>query len=268
MHSPERIAELEQALAERELQLKRLQDELLEAGKFSLVGQIAAEAAHDINNPLSSIRVHVEELIRDLKMGQFQASDAEESLKIINHNVQRVTNAVQGLREIARGPSGNFTQIDLNQVLHQSAQTLRKPLEKEGIFLDEGYNSTPLEFFANSNKLDELISNLVINARDAILLKKIESPKIVIRSFIDVDGVGFEVQDNGGGVAPELREKIFAPFFTTKPKGQGVGLGLAIVKRIADEHRASIELQSDATGSTFRLRFPKDRRIVARSAPQ
>lgn len=264
MTESSREQELTQALEQREQELKRLHEELVEVGKFSLIGQIAAEAAHEINNPLGAIRVHVEELIRDIKRGQFQLSDATEALQIINHNVQRVTNAVQGLREISRGPDEHYTQLDLNQVLGHVSQILRKPLEKEGIFLEEGYNSTPLNLFGNYNKLEQLISNLVINARDAIILNKPKSPKISIASFREGESLGLSIEDNGGGVAPELRDKIFAPFFTTKPRGQAVGLGLAIVKRIAEEHCAQIEMQNLEKGTRFRILFPKDRRIVAR----
>ena len=263
--SQDRIQELEAQLAQREQELRRLQEELTEAGKFSLIGQISAEAAHEINNPLGAIRIHVEELIRDLKKGQFQATEAEESLKIINHNIQRVTHAVKGLREISRGLDDHYALIDLNHVLHHAAQIMRKPLEKEGIFLEEGYYSTPLELWGNSNKLEQLISNLVINARDAILSEKPSCPKIIIRTFLCDDGyVGFEIIDNGGGVAPEVQDKIFTPFFTTKAPGHGVGLGLSIVRRIADEHRARMEMRTSSQGTCFHFRFPKDRRLLAR----
>ena len=254
-------------LKELKLELKRLQDELVEAGKFSIIGQIAAEAAHEINNPLAAIRIYIAEMIKDVQNDNINPAETVSSLTIIDQNIERITRAVHNLRQISRKSNEEFSEQDLNAIIQESIFILRKPLEKEDILIVENYASGPLHFFSSTDKINQLMSNLIINARDAILATKRNDGKIIVQTGINKkdQSVWLSVKDNGIGIESSILEQIFTPFFTTKDEGKGVGLGLAIVKRILDEHKASVSIESKSgDGACFTLTFPRDRRAAPR----
>jgi len=111
---------------------------------------------------------------------------------------------------------------------------------------------------AHNNRMEQVLFNLVANARDAISLKKEDDKSITIRTFQKNDSVLLEVTDTGVGIPDEFKEKIFDPFFTTKEVGKGMGLGLSIIYGIVKDYGGDIVvLSEEGKGTTFRQRFPQ-----------
>jgi signal transduction histidine kinase len=152
--------------------------------------------------------------------------------------------------------------VDLNQPVRAVLSMLRRQFELDNISFDLELTEGLPPVMAHSNRLQQVVFNLVANARDAINDKS--SPhdensqrRISIRSGAEGESVFIEVEDTGSGIDEEDREKIFEPFFTTKEAGQGMGLGLAITYGIVKDYGGEIRIRSEkGKGSVFRMQFP------------
>ena len=264
--SKQQLIRTEAELVKANHKLEKLQNELAKTGQLSMIGQIAAEAAHEINNPLATMRLHIDELICDLKQEELNKTETKQALEIINHNIGKVTNAVKQLRDICQSEHDTFEHLELNSQLKHSTKVLRKTMQKAGISIEENYSKEELVFYGSSNKLDQLISNLLINAHDAINASNNSHGKISITSgVLGKDKVFLQIADNGTGISNNIIEQVFEPFFTTKSKSKGAGLGLAIASRIAEEHGGKISVNNTGEMSTvFTVTLPKDRRTSRR----
>ena len=154
--------------------------------------------------------------------------------------------------------------MDINQLLEDTLQLLEPQLRKSNVTIIKRYADVPPKVYGNAGKLQQVFTNLVINARDAIL----NGGDIVLRTEYEGDNdIAIEVTDTGTGIEPEHLSKIFDPFFTTKAVGSGTGLGMAVSYGIVQEHSGTISASSKiGRGTTFRLVFPiaqKENRRVA-----
>ncbi len=242
---------------------KRLEEQLLQAQKIEAVGQLAGGVAHDFNNILSAIvgyahltlmkmpkdeplRKHVEQIL--------QASDKAAAL-------------TQSLLAFSRKQIMNPKPIDLNDIIKKLEKLLQR-LIREDIHIATTYIPEVLTVFADSGQIEQVLMNLVTNARDAMP----RGGRIVIKTetmqmdshFIDLHGYGkagkyafLSVSDNGEGMDAKTRERIFEPFFTTKEQGKGTGLGLAMVYGIIKQHEGYIDVHSEpGAGTTFEIYLP------------
>ncbi|MFA4873914.1 MAG: ATP-binding protein [bacterium] len=254
------------ALHVRELErvnrdLKETRAELIQMGKLSVMGKMAAELAHEINNPLGAIRIHIDGLRRDIDSGQLLPSDVGKALDSIGKSIGHIAQAVYRMRLFSRQSDEKYEALDLSRVVADVIEMLRPQMEKDGIRLAEDYSQVPLVISGNANMLEQLFTNIVLNARDAIDSKGTAGTITVITRMESDGGVSAVVSDDGKGMEPEVKAQIFSPFFTTKEKG--VGLGMAIVRRILDLHQGRIGVESaPESGSTFTISFPKDRLTV------
>ena len=135
--SKQQLIRTETELVKANHKLEKLQNELAKTGQLSMIGQIAAEAAHEINNPLATMRLHIDELICDLKQEELNKTETKQALEIINHNIGKVTNAVKQLRDICQNEHDTFEHLELNSQLKHSTKVLRKTMQKAGISIEE-----------------------------------------------------------------------------------------------------------------------------------
>lgn len=217
--------------------------------KMAAVGRLASGIAHEINNPLHGILSFVQLAQKPAVPGDKLARFHEN----IYDCAIRCRDIVQTLKSFSRQPQPAEQRIvDLADVVKKSLALFNVKDVKIETQLDE---SRPLHCLANSNQLQQVLVNLVQNAVDA-------SPKDgLVRLGLATDGPAavLSVEDQGKGVAPELRERIFEPFFTTKPEGVGTGLGLAISHTIIRDHRGSIRVgDAGLGGARFEVRLPLD----------
>jgi signal transduction histidine kinase len=177
-------------------------------------------------------------------------------LQKVRRQADRATDIVTNLLNFSRtGSAAEFNQVDIHRVLDDTLQLLEPQLRRSQIEIIRDYGNGLPEVHGNSVKLQQVFTNLILNARDSI---SNGHGRITLTTRNDEDGsVMVEVADNGIGIAPENVAKIYDPFFTTKGVGGGTGLGLAVTYGIVQEHSGHISVASTpGLGSTFRITLP------------
>ena len=245
--------ELEAKVLERTEQLKEAQKQLIQAEKLATIGVLAGGVAHEINNPLTAVLTNAQ----ILKMNA--SKDDLESIQLIEAGAKRCQEIIQKIMKYARKPLGpeKTEVVNLNDVVGNVIAFLKYQIEQENIEMVAQKNGDISLIEGNSNELEQVLTNLVLNAKDAV--KDVNRPgKIEIKTLTRNGTVGFVVSDNGHGIAPDNLSKIFDPFFTTKDIGKGTGLGLAVTYGIVKKYNGNIDVSSQVgEGTTFVVTFPK-----------
>jgi len=231
---------------------------LYRAERLATAGELAAGAAHEIRNPLTSIRSTIQYLhdtLPDDHPGRPEASGLLEE-------VDRINEIVEGLLSFARPREAVFVPIDAADVVRQSVALVTSPARKQGVEIHTAVEET-IPLIGDESLLKQLLLNLLLNAIQAMP----ERGEVVVSARAIPPGRGepaerggafIEIADTGPGIPEELLEKVFDPFFTTK--SGGTGLGLSICYGVAERHRGEIEIESrtapgDGTGTTVRVRL-------------
>jgi two-component system NtrC family sensor kinase len=232
-------------------EFKRLMDQTIQSEKLAEVGRLTAGIAHEINNPLAIVSYATELLRREQPITGFQ----DEMLEKIEIEVERLKTLTGGLLSFSSNRETKNRLVNLNDLITEILKLLRFELQRKSIKLETEFSEVPL-ITADPNKLKQVLVNLVMNAVHALQ----GQGRIVLRTALNTDGsVELQVEDDGPGIALELQEQIFAPFFTTKPEGEGTGLGLYICQNIINGHGGSITLTSKPEmGTMFRICLPVD----------
>jgi len=243
---------IEEQVKQRTDELVDTQKQLIQAEKLATVGTLSGGVAHEINNPLAAILTNVQMLL-DYSDAEL-SDDDKESLGLIEEATQRCRVIVQKLMTYAKKPQGSgeeMTAIALSDVLKKVVAFLHYQLEQDGIKIISEWEEGDYFVMGNYNELEQVITNLILNARDAILgIKKIGS--IYIGLSKSKDQYEIIVKDEGEGIPQDVIPKIFDPFFTTKDVGKGVGLGLSVCQSIIEKHSGKITVQSTpGEGATF-----------------
>jgi signal transduction histidine kinase len=216
--------------------------------QMAAVGEFANEIAHEIRNPLTSIKLNLQALERGARLGQV-ASQLVRPLEISLREVHRLDRVVHGVLRLGRGRSVERSAVALRQVVQRAVDVARPQLEHRGVRVAVVQSADVDEVVADAAQLEAAVLNLLLNAAEAT------PPGGLVRVSVEAADRGDPtsaphvrvcVRDAGDGVATELRERIFQPFFTTKPGG--TGLGLALAQRTAEEHGGSLTLVEDSTG--------------------
>ena len=245
------IAILSGALLDRENAARKKREEmrvqLERSQKLSLVGQMAAGVAHEIKNPLASIKGAVEIVCEE-------DAPTEEKRKfgeIIQREIKRIDNAVRDFLNFARPRAPRLETLDLAESVRETAKQVEGQVNKARLALALSADS-PVCIKGDREKIHQLTLNLLLNAVDA------SQPESEIEVRVEKDGASnarMVVRDCGEGISPEQLERIFEPFYTTK--ANGTGLGMTIVKSIVDEHNGKITITSHQdSGTTVNVRFP------------
>lgn len=235
--------------AEEEAKLEKAK--ALHNAKLASLGEMSAGIAHEINNPLAIISGSAELMQKHLSDTELIKSKTE----IIFKATQRIAKIVNGLRKFSRSSEKKeYTAKSLNQILKEVV-TLVEPQSKRYYTEISLTSSTDGLILCDEMEIEQVLINLINNSIDAI--KGNHKRWIKISVFEDSAQIVIQIRDSGNGIDSKIAEKLFQPFFTTKPIGEGTGLGLSIVKGILDEHKASIELLQNDPNTCFELRFNK-----------
>ena len=254
----ERTRDLKQALREKE----RTQEQLIQSESLAAIGQLVAGAAHELNNPLTSVTSLVQTAIEDLEQwdpGAPPDEDLVDDLRFADRELRRARDIVASLLGLSRQTQTYAEAVNLNAVVKDALRVLHNQYKYQDLEIKENYCSDPPDIQGNFSNLGQVALNIIKNAIQAVPRKK---GKIVLTTRVDSDGgqVVFECMDNGPGIAQDLRQDIFKPFFTTKPVGKGTGLGLYICHEIISKHGGSITIENRAGhGGCFTVRLPIDR---------
>ncbi|CAN5696404.1 hypothetical protein BH18ACI1_BH18ACI1_10780 [soil metagenome] len=229
----------------------KLEETLQQSEKLSSIGLLAAGVAHEVNTPLTGVSSYTQMLL-----GMIPETDPKHALlQKVQKQTDRASNIVGNLLNFSRtGNAAEFTEIDVNKLLDDTLQLLEPQMRKSRVEIVKNYADIPPKVFGNAGKLQQVFTNLIINARDAMIGGGIIT---LTTSFENEDEIIIKVSDTGSGIEPENLNKIYDPFFTTKDVGNGTGLGLAVSYGIVQEHAGTIEAASElGFGTTFRLVFP------------
>jgi two-component system NtrC family sensor kinase len=246
-----------------------LRAQLFSAAKLASVGEMAAGVAHEINNPLAIIYEEVG-MIKDILDPQFKQElnneDLRERMQAITDAAMRGRAITSKLLAFSRRHDPTPEASDLNLLLMRVLAVKESEFRVSNIEVKTEYTDALPEVMINRNQIDQVILNLLHNARDAIITQAPHGT-ITMRSGLEDGWVYAEIQDTGCGMTDEQMQKIFFPFFTTKGVGKGTGLGLSISYGIIKSHGGRIEVESEqGVGSTFRVMFPKARVQTAKGA--
>lgn len=238
-----------QVLILRDLrEVRRLQDEVRRQEKLAAIGGLAAGVAHEIRNPLSSIKA-----LATFFSGQFASgSEGREAAEVMTQEVDRLNRAITELLEFARPTDLKPQPTDMGFLIERSLQLVRQDAADRDIHIEMHIEDPLCPVWIDPDRFSQCLLNLYLNAIQAMD----KGGTLGVRCRSDRDGqLEIAVSDTGRGIAPADRQQIFNPYFTTKPKG--TGLGLAIVHKIVEAHEGRLQVESTAgKGSRFTLCLP------------
>ena len=225
-------------------EMKTLQDQLRRSERLAALGSLSAGVAHEIRNPLSSIRGIAKYL------GDRMAPDSAEAqyAGVIIDEANRLNRVVGDLLAYARPKSPSLSLGDLNQSVDRVLELVQEQAASSGVSLKADPAPGDLPALIDQDQIHQVILNLVLNAVES------GAEKVTVTTERTDKDLKLIVSDDGPGVAEADREKIFNPFFTTKAKGSG--LGLAVSQRIVEEHGGRLTLENRGPGACFRLTLP------------
>jgi PAS domain S-box-containing protein len=228
---------------------KQVQERMVRTDRLAAVGQLAASVAHEINNPLQSIVGCLGLAQEALESGE----EARQYLKVARDEVRRISRIVGRMREMYRPESDEKVSMDLNALVEQVVDLVRKRCQEEQIELDWQPAQNLPSLFIVPDQIKQVLLNLLLNAIDA-------TPgggqlRLSTALAQEPGGIQIAVADNGSGIPPEVLPHIFDAFYSTKPTGSG--LGLAISSNIVAKHDGHIKVESQVgRGSTFTVWLP------------
>ncbi|HLZ93227.1 MAG TPA: PAS domain S-box protein [Candidatus Acidoferrum sp.] len=233
-------------------ELKRLEEQLIQAEKLAAMGQMLAGVAHELNNPLTAI-LGVTELLRDSEGVQ---ENTKRQLELTHRQARRAARIVQNLLEFSRPAAPQKKALDVNSLIERTLQLQDHSLRRNNVDVDFQPQPDLPSVIGDANQMIQVFLNLISNAEHAIREVR-ETGRIQIRIGRIGEHISVTVQDDGVGVAQDALPKLFDPFYTTKRPGGGTGLGLSICMSIVREHGGSIDVETlPAGGSAFTVYLP------------
>ena len=241
----------ERARAERTL--REAQDELIQAGKLAVIGQLSAGIAHELNQPLAALRTLSGNAIRFMQRGD--EATARANLERIAQLVDRMGQITGHLKVFAHKSSGAPRPVDVHAVVTHAIGILGQRLQVTGTRVVLDFPDTALYAHCDANRLEQVVVNLIGNALDA--MAHLEQPRVEVRGSGHAPMVRIEVRDYGCGLSPEAQARLFEPFFTTKDAGVGLGLGLAISAGIVSDFGGTLTgVNHPDGGALFTIELP------------
>lgn len=242
-------------LTDRDRQIENAKEKLIQSEKMSAFGQMSAGIAHEVKNPLAGILGYAQ-IAKKKVEGQ---ADILNYLEIIEKETNRCKEIVENLMKFARQEKTVLSRIDLNKAVKDSVRLVEHQLSVAGIKIVQRYadDSKPIFIQGNTNQLQQVMLNLMLNAQHAME----NSGTLTVETVLDEEKqvVSVAISDTGCGMPEDVRNRIFEPFFTTKGVGKGTGLGLSVSIGIVKDHRGLIEVDSAVgEGTTFKISIPID----------
>lgn len=244
-------------------QVKRLEQKVQRADRLSSIGTLAAGMAHEVKNPLVSIKTFTQLLLARYEDGDFRKTFAE----VVPHEVDRIDTIVSRLLDFARPKPVQFTQQNVCKILEHVLALVESQMRKANVTIQLDLPSEGIPVTGDEQQLQQVFLNLVLNAIDAV--KETRGGTLTVAAycdhgqlrrngrgpFVEMETVRVVVSDTGCGIPQENMEHLFTPFFTTK--AEGCGLGLSVVHGIVTEHGGEIDVESvPGTGTSFTVTFP------------
>jgi two-component system, NtrC family, sensor kinase len=226
-----------------------LEAQLQQSEKLSSIGLLAAGVAHEVNTPLAGISSYSQMLMQQIP----DNDPRRQLLEKIYRQTSRASSIVNNLLNFSRVTEARYAPVSLNRVIDDTIQLLEAQLRNTEIEVVRSYDDGLPLAFGDGPKLQQVLMNLILNARDAMP----HGGRLEISTQADEDSAVVEIRDTGLGIAPEHLAKIYDPFFTTKQIGKGTGLGLAVSYGIVRDHGGHINVESKlGEGTRFQITLP------------
>lgn len=256
---------IEQDITDR-LQSERIireqQETMVSTSKMSALGEMAGGVAHEINNPLAIIKNLSGQLQEVLNDDPLDKSLVKDMAAQVEKTTDRIAKIVQGLRSFSRdGSKDPFYEVSVQQLIEETLSFCNERFKNNGIQITVDDFDKNLRFEGRATEVSQVLLNLLNNAHDAIAGRKEKWIKV---SIVDQpEWINIQVTDCGDGITPEIRERIFQPFFTTKEIGKGTGMGLSISVGIIKQHKGELKLDTRCPNTRFVIRLPKKQTVVS-----
>lgn len=237
---------------------KRAQEQLVHSTRLAELGEMAASVAHELNQPLTGVRNYARNAIYMLENSLGDEEEVKSNLKLISEQVDRASRIINQMRDLTRRGEREFTRLDVNSIVLESLDFLGHQLRLSGVnlFLELAEGLPPV--VGDRVRIEQVVLNIITNARQA--MEEVEERRLTVRTYAEEEKppfVAIDILDTGKGFASEDRERIFAPFYSTKKPGHGTGLGLSISLNIVEEHKGRIEATSESgQGARFTVLLP------------
>jgi signal transduction histidine kinase len=243
-------ASLYSDLKDKMMELKATQEQLIHSTKMAAIGELSANVAHEINNPLTSVLGYTTHLLKTLPLPEAP----RQILKMMEQETLRVRKIIRNLLDFARHKPSWKQPADIALPLRETVALVQGTADSASVAILEEYPPSPIMVNIDHNEMKQVFINIVNNALHAMP----EGGKLRIRvDRMREKELVVKISDTGNGIAPEHLDKIFEPFYSTKNSGDGTGLGLSISYRIVRNHGGRIEVESKVgEGSTFSVILP------------
>lgn len=238
--------------------LRETQEQLIQAGKMAALGVMATGVAHELNQPLNVMRLTIRNMRSRMERGDVDPRKVIDKLDRMDEQVLRASGIVDNIRRFGRVSGREPVAFDLNAAVNEAVQMVEPELQRQGIALDLRLSQEVGEVYGHIDQLEQVLINLMVNARDAILGAAREAPgRVQIDTAIAADGMReIRIVDSGGGIPEALLPRIFEPFFTTKDVGKGTGLGLSISFGMINDMGGRLSVRNVERGAEFLVELP------------
>jgi len=235
-------------------EIRELENQMIQAEKLATLGQLAAGVVHELNNPLTSISVYGEYLLRKGQRAGFETADTEKLRRIVE-SADRILKFTRDLVTYARPSTEEPAFVRVRDIVEQSLLFCDHVVSDVDAAVERRFEVNDARVYGVKGQLHQVFINLITNACHAL---PAGGQLIVSITSVDTEGyLSVKVADNGSGIPEPVRDKIFEPFYSTKGEGKGTGLGLSIVRNIVEQHGGTIEVSPNGkVGTVFEVRLP------------
>jgi signal transduction histidine kinase len=241
----------------RNRDLREVQDQLVQMEKLTALGKMSADIAHEIRNPIICVGGFARRLLNDDTLSEKNTK----YVNIISEEATRLETILQDILIFSKETPLRFEPCNINDVIKGALDVMALEIQDREIDVNPCFYRDIDLIMADTRQLKQIFINLLTNALQQVPEKKGLINIMTYNTLSKKGGVTVEVTDNGGGIAPEIIDNIFNPFFTTK--GTGTGLGLAIIRKIIDNHQGNINVRNrPGVGVTFVINLPSDPRNI------
>jgi two-component system C4-dicarboxylate transport sensor histidine kinase DctB len=252
-----RLARTTQSLGEQidvrrqaEQQLHRTQNELYQAGKMAVLGQMSASITHELNQPLTALRTMADNTVLLFERGRMD--EARQNLAKISQIVARMGGITGKLKSFARKSSAELAPASVHTAIANALVLVERRMELDQVAFTLDIGDADVYALCDSNRLEQVLLNLMSNALDAMgTLERGARRELAVTMTQAAGAVLIRVRDSGPGLSGEARSHLFEPFYTTKPQGEGLGLGLAISEQIVRDFGGSLRAEGNSAGACF-----------------
>jgi signal transduction histidine kinase len=237
-------------LLETRQRMEEANKRLVQAEKLASIGRLSATIAHEIRNPLTSVKLNIQKLLQDDGLGE----EEKEHLGLSAEGISQIEKFIKELLDFARVSVLNLDRFSIVQITEEALKMMRDAFREKRIVLERSYADDLPQVLVDGDRMRQVLLSVLRNALEAVD----EGGRIAVTLSLpggQPNRIQIRISDNGCGIPEKDREMIFEPFFTTKPTG--FGLGLSNARKIIEQHRGSIRVQKKrGRGTTFEILIP------------